>query len=155
MLRVLKVSRLAFLGPLLAMTCAITACGSTNSSSAASSAGTAASTSKAANAAALRRSAEAQAMIAQCALDHGTVKASSLPSSLGSNGKVKPGIGDTAAFLQWFQPVSGTMISGKYLYEWANWAVYYDKLPAEVCGTETASQLANSLFPGWPSVWNS
>lgn len=92
--------------------------------------------------------------MAQCALDRGLVKSSSLPSSLGTNGKIKALVGDTPAFAQWFQNVSSTSAGGKYLYEWAAWAATYDKLPTAVCGSASASQLANSLFPGWPSVWN-
>lgn len=147
--------RPGFLGLFILITFTIAACGSANSSSTAVSTHAATSKSASANQAALRRSAEAQAIVAQCGLDQGLVKASSLPSSLGTDGKIKALVGNTPVFLQWFQNVSSTSIGGKYLYEWATWAATYGKLPTTVCGSASASQLANSLFPGWPSVWNS
>ncbi|HEX3516037.1 MAG TPA: hypothetical protein VHT26_18765 [Trebonia sp.] len=101
----------------------------------------------------LRRQAEAPALISQCALDRGIVRAA-LPSSLGHDGKIKPGIGDTPTFVGWYDNVSSVMVDNQLLFAWTAWAVANAKLPPAVCGTSaSAIQLASQLFPGWPTVW--
>ena len=93
------------------------------------------------------------ALISQCGLDRGIIKAA-LPSSLGHDGKIKPGIGDTPTFLGWYNNVSSVMVDNQLLFAWTDWAVANAKLPSAVCGTSaSATRLASQLFPGWPTVW--
>jgi hypothetical protein len=137
------------------LACAATACGSSSGHAGAPAGGssTSAGATPTASQAALRRQAEAPALISQCALDRGIVKVA-LPSSLGRNGKIKPGIGDTPAFVSWYNNVSSVTVDNQQLLAWTEWAVTNAKLPSAVCGTSaSATQLASQLFPGWPTIW--
>jgi hypothetical protein len=139
----------------VALGCAATACGSSSGHDGAPAGGssTSAAAMPTASQAALRRQAEAPALISQCALDRGIVKAP-LPWSLGRDGKIKPGIGDTPDFLGWYSNVSTVTVGNQQLLAWTEWAVTNAKLPSAVCGTSaSATQLARQLFPGWPTVW--
>jgi len=141
--------RVPALAAVAALACAVTACtsGPAGGSPAPSSATPTASQ------AALRRQAEAPALISQCALDRGIIKAA-LPSSLGHDGEIKPGIGDTPTFVGWYTNVSSVMVDNQLLFAWTEWAVANARLPSAVCGTSaSATQLASHLFPGWPTVW--
>jgi hypothetical protein len=153
----MSMMRVPGLVAVVALACAATACGSSSSSGHAGTPASGSSTSAAAtptaSQAALRRQAEAPALISQCALDRGTVKAP-LPASLGRDGKIKPGIGDTPDFIGWYNNVSYVTVDNQQLLDWTEWAVTNAKLPSAVCGTSaSATRLASQLFPGWPTVW--
>jgi hypothetical protein len=142
-------TRVSALAAVAALACAVTAC---SSGSAGPTAGGPSATPTASQAA-LRRQAEAPALISQCALDRGIIRAA-LPSSLGHDGEIKPGIGDTPTFVGWYNNVSSVMVDNQLLFAWTEWAVANAKLPSAVCGTSaSATQLASQLFPGWPKVW--
>ncbi|HEY1823579.1 MAG TPA: hypothetical protein VGG83_26930 [Trebonia sp.] len=139
----------------LALAGGVTACGSGHAGTPAGGSSTSASpaVTPTASQAALRRQAEAPALVSQCALDRGIIKAA-LPSSLGGDGKIKPGIGDTPTFVSWYNNVSSVIVDNQQLLAWTEWAVTNAKLPSAVCGTSaSATQLASQLFPGWPTVW--
>ena len=146
--------RVSALVAVAALASAVTAC--TRSGPAGATAGgpsVSAAPTPTASQAELRRQAEAAALISQCALDRGIIRAA-LPSSLGHDGKIKPGIGDTPTFLGWYNNVSSVMVDNQLLFAWTEWAVANAKLPSAVCGTSaSATQLASQLFPGWPTVW--
>jgi hypothetical protein len=146
--------RVPALAAVAALACAATACSSgaagTTPAGGSSASPTATPT---ASQAALRRQAEAPALVSQCALDRGIIKAA-LPSSLGHDGRIKPGIGDTPTFVGWYNNVSSVTVGNQQLLAWTEWAVTNAKLPPAVCGTSaSANQLAGQLFPGWPTVW--
>jgi hypothetical protein len=137
----------------VALACAVTACGSGHAGASAGGAPASASATPTASQAALRRQAEAPALVSQCALDRGIVKAA-LPSSLGHDGKIKPGIGDTPNFISWYNNLTPVTVGSQQLFVWTEWAVTNARLPSAVCGTSaSATQLASQLFPGWPTVW--
>jgi hypothetical protein len=141
--------RIPALAAVAALACAVTAC----SSGPAGGPPAPSAPTPTASQAALRREAEAAALISQCGLDRGIIK-TALPSSLGHDGKIKPGIGDTPAFLGWYNNVSSVMVDNQLLFAWTEWAVANARLPSAVCGTSaSATQLASQLFPGWPTVW--
>lgn len=139
-----------------ALACALAACGSEHAGTSAGGSTTSASptTTPAAGQAALRRQAEAPALISQCALDRGLIKAA-LPSSLGHDGRINSGIGDTQKFMSWYNDVSSVLVDKQQIFAWTEWAVTNDKLPSAVCGASaSATQLAGQLFPAWPTVWD-
>ena len=136
-----------------ALACAATACSSGPAGTPAGGSSASSSATPTASQAALRRQAEAPALISQCALDRGIIRAA-LPSSLGHDGEIKPGIGDTPAFVGWYNNVSSVMVDNQLLFAWTEWAVANARLPSAVCGmSASATQLASRLFPGWPTVW--
>jgi len=145
--------RVSALAAVAALACAATACSSGSAGTPAGGPSASSSATPTASQAALRREAEAPALISQCGLDRGIIK-TALPSSLGHDGKIKPGIGDTPAFLGWYYNVSSVTVDNQLLFAWTDWAVASAKLPSAVCGTSaSATQLASQLFPGWPTVW--
>jgi hypothetical protein len=149
-----SVLRLPALVAVVTLAGAVTACGSASGHAGATAGeSSAAAPTPTASQAALRRQAEAPALVSQCALNRGIIKAS-LPSSLGREGKINPGIGDTPAFVSWYNNISPVMVDNQQLFAWTEWAVTNARLPPAVCGTSaSATQLARQLFPGWPTAW--
>ena len=151
----MSAARASALVAVVALASAVTACTSASGHAGASAGGpsVSAAPTPTASQAELRRQAEAPALISQCALDRGIIRAA-LPSSLGHDGEIKPGIGDTPTFVGWYNNVSSVMVGNQLLFAWTEWAVANAKLPSAVCGTSaSATRLASQLFPGWPTVW--
>lgn len=149
-------------GVALVVACGLTACGpshpgSSHPGSPTASSGTTSRSAPTADQAAGRRLAEAPALLVQCALDRGTIKASSVPSSLGHGGQIDAAVGGSLAFARWYSGgVNATMIGGHDLAFWVSWAATNDRLPVAVCGASaTAAKMASRLFPGAPEAWGS
>jgi hypothetical protein len=152
------VALLVACGVAIGLACGLTACSSTPSGSpAGSSATTSAAAAPTADQAVGRRLAEAPALLVQCALDRGTIKGSSVPSSLGHGGQIDAAVGGSLAFAQWYSGgTNGTVIGGQNLAYWVSWAATHDTLPAAVCGASaSAAKMASRLFPGAPAAWGS
>jgi hypothetical protein len=68
---------------------------------------------------------DAPALLVQCGLSSGTIK-----------------------------PQTSTVIGGKSLSDWQQWAAEHDALPPQVCGTSvSASALQAKIDPGQPNPW--
>jgi hypothetical protein len=101
---------------------------------------------------------DAPALLVQCGLSSGTIKPQT-GQPWYSDGKVLPlsgsGSGSRGAELStWWDAHSSTVIGGKSLSEWQQWAAEHDALPPQVCGTSvSASALQAKIDPGQPNPW--
>ena len=101
----------------------------------------------------------AQGLLVQCALSSGALKPQ--PGQPWNSGTtVLPlsgtGSGSRAAELSsWGDAHSATVIGGRTLSYWQQWAAQYDALPVQVCRTSrSASALQTKIYPGQPNPVN-
>jgi hypothetical protein len=103
---------------------------------------------------------DAPALLVQCALSSGALKPQP-GQAWNSDRTVLPlsasGSASRAADLSsWWDAHSGTVIDGKALSDWQQWAAQHDALPVPVCGTSiSASALQAKIYPGQPNPWSS
>lgn len=93
-------------------------------------------------------------MLLQCGITQGTIKPPSAQPWLQGDRVVLTG--DKATdFNAWYQANTGTMIGGKALGDWAEWAANNNKLPDAVCGPSASpSKIHAELYPGKPDPWH-
>lgn len=101
---------------------------------------------------------DAPALLVQCALSSGALKPQP-GQAWYSDRKVLPlsgnGSDDRAADLSsWWDANSTTVVNGKALSDWQQWAAQHDALPVQVCGTSvSAAALQAKIYPGQPNPW--
>lgn len=101
---------------------------------------------------------QAPGLLTQCGITHGTIKAPT-GQPWYRDGKVLPLSGsdsgqNDAEQSSWWDMEEGTVIGGKSLLNWSEWAASNDRLPPAVCGNgASATILAARIFPGQSDPW--
>lgn len=94
-------------------------------------------------------------MLVQCGITRGTIKRPSGQPWLQGDRVVVTGA-KGSEFNAWYQARNGTIIDGKALGDWAEWAASKNKLPSAVCApSASAAKVHAEVYPGRSNPWRS
>lgn len=99
---------------------------------------------------------EAPPMLVQCGITQHTIKKPPPGQPWLQGDRVVMTGTKASGFNEWYQSNNATVIGGKALSDWAEWAANNNKLPTEVCGpSASASKIHAEVFPSQPNPWSS
>jgi hypothetical protein len=127
---------------------------STGPTAPASSPGTSSSATASPTGAAALRSADARPLIVQCVLSRGLLKPPTGDNTWLHGTKVLITAADSSSFNEWWAVNNAAVVDGRQLLDWAQSAATDDKLPPQICGSVTASQLQRQVFAQFPGAGN-